>query len=91
MPNQKGLGKGCEHLKTLATIRIKHPHQKQLTRIGFFQKVSSHNPNFTTCWKYFLAMPLHGGKKQRTEYSQHGLSSCHLRKNEGFNVSWALD
>ncbi len=45
---------------------------KSMTGIGFFPKVYCHNPNFTSCWKYVLAVPLHGGKKKHIEYSQHG-------------------
>jgi len=43
-----------------------------LARIGLFEEVFCHNPNFATCWRYVLTMPWHKGKKQKTKYSQFG-------------------
>jgi hypothetical protein len=50
--------------KALMAIQTKHPHQNQLARIGIFYEVSCHNPNSATCWRYAMATPWHGGKKQ---------------------------
>jgi len=58
------LQKPMKNWKALMAIQTKHPHQNQLARIGIFYEVSCHNPNSATCWRYAMATPWHGGKKQ---------------------------